>query len=167
MKGETMNLYIEARVEKQLERMRRSDRKGQLAADEALLLMRMLRDGEAETATAMPTKYGELRLENCVKYDLGAGRRLVTLKHGSGLFVIYAGNHDNCDRWLQRNRGYTPDPEKGRFADPDTLLPEPDMAKDRAAFSPVESEEEEADCLEDEINDELLRQVFCGLVAGR
>jgi hypothetical protein len=52
-----------------------------------------------------PTKHGELRIKSCRKYDLGGGYRLVFVKQGYHLVLLYVGAHDDCDRWLSNNRG--------------------------------------------------------------
>ena len=54
------------------------------------------------------TKHGENRIKYCRKYDLGNGCRLITVAKDGICFLLYAGTHDDCDKWLERNRGFTP-----------------------------------------------------------
>ncbi|MFE8070150.1 AAA family ATPase [Marinobacteraceae bacterium S3BR75-40.1] len=53
------------------------------------------------------TNHGESRIDKCVKYDLGAGVRLITIQDSGVVLFCYAGTHDQCDRWLNKNRGST------------------------------------------------------------
>ena len=53
------------------------------------------------------TNHGETRIKHCVKYDLGQGYRLVTIKHKGIISLEYVGNHDDTDKWLDRNAGKT------------------------------------------------------------
>ncbi len=54
------------------------------------------------------TRHGESRIKNCRKYDLGNGCRLITVVKDGNCFLLYAGSHDDCDKWLDRHRGITP-----------------------------------------------------------
>ena len=51
------------------------------------------------------TNYGENRLKHCVKYDLTGACRLVTVVHADITFLLYVGDHEDVDSWLDRNRG--------------------------------------------------------------
>ena len=54
------------------------------------------------------TNHGESRIKSCVKYDLGAGFRLVTVNTGKMIWLLFVGNHDAADKWLDNNSGWTP-----------------------------------------------------------
>ena len=62
---------------------------------------------EAAFTTLNVTNHGESRIQHCVKYDLGRGYRLVTIKHQGIVSLEFVGNHDETDRWLDRNAGRT------------------------------------------------------------
>lgn len=65
------------------------------------------------------TNHGESRIPHCFKYDLGAGYRLVTQQPGDGGFwLLTVGKHEDCDRWIDSNRGLAPiiDKKSGRIA---------------------------------------------------
>ncbi|MDA9791141.1 UvrD-helicase domain-containing protein [Schleiferiaceae bacterium] len=51
------------------------------------------------------TNHGETRIQHCVKYDLGKGYRLVTIKHKGVVSLEFVGNHDDTDKWLNANAG--------------------------------------------------------------
>ena len=101
------NFYQTTNFDRQLGRLRASDKKGSMAASRAKQIINMLlRYSGAETGAlrSKRTKYGELRLKNCRKYDLGSGYRLLCLRHGNHLIFVYVGTHDGCHLWLEKHR---------------------------------------------------------------
>ena len=54
------------------------------------------------------TNHGESRIKSCVKYDLGAGFRLVTVNTQKMIWLLFIGNHDAADKWLANNSGWKP-----------------------------------------------------------
>lgn len=54
------------------------------------------------------TKHGESRLRNCVKYDLAAAARLITIQRNGYCILLYCGDHEDCDRWLKTHAGFEP-----------------------------------------------------------
>ena len=59
-----------------------------------------------EEAECKRTRHGELRLDDCRKYDLSRGFRLFALKRDQRLIFAYIGSHDDCQRWIENNRYY-------------------------------------------------------------
>jgi mRNA-degrading endonuclease YafQ of YafQ-DinJ toxin-antitoxin module len=59
-----------------------------------------------EEAECKRTLHGELRLNDCRKYDLSCGFRLIALKREKKLIFTYVGSHDDCQRWIENNRYY-------------------------------------------------------------
>jgi len=53
------------------------------------------------------TSNGEDRIPHCRKFSLPHGCRLVTQLTDGYCILLYCGDHDECDRWLDRNRGCT------------------------------------------------------------
>ncbi|HPE62373.1 MAG TPA: hypothetical protein PLB10_18750 [Thiolinea sp.] len=49
------------------------------------------------------TKNGENRIQHCVKYDIGNGCRLVTVKSGSEQILLFSGTHEDTERWFKKN----------------------------------------------------------------
>jgi hypothetical protein len=54
------------------------------------------------------TKHGESRLRNCVKYDLAAAARLITVQKSGYCILLYCSDHEDCDRWLKTHAGLEP-----------------------------------------------------------
>lgn len=51
------------------------------------------------------TKHGESRIKHCVKYDLSGYARLVTIQNDNVFTLKFVGTHDECDVWLEKNKG--------------------------------------------------------------
>jgi len=109
----THRVRIARTLDKKLQAMRRAGKKGELAATQCeRLLDQIRREGLlVEEVYRKRTKNGEYRISNCIKYDLGNGYRLVTIKDGQNLFVPFVGGHDETDLWLEHHRydSYLPD----------------------------------------------------------
>lgn len=106
-------LHYSRAFEKQLRALYRSGQKGEWAAAQCTWLIDQIKNGEllSDAVFNKRTKNGEYRISNCVKYDLGNGYRLVTIRCGDHLFVPYVGGHDETDKWLDRRKydEYHPD----------------------------------------------------------
>jgi hypothetical protein len=65
-----------------------------------------MRKGEeqGEFLSNKRTKNGELRIKNCIKYDLGGGYRLVTIRNYEHLLVVFIGTHDETNQWIENHR---------------------------------------------------------------
>lgn len=56
------------------------------------------------TLSLKVTNYGEDRIPNCEKYDLGGGYRLVVQYSESAALFVFIGTHEETDHWLDINR---------------------------------------------------------------
>ncbi|MBU4178136.1 MAG: hypothetical protein L6364_12070 [Desulfobulbaceae bacterium] len=117
-----------------------------------------------EEAECKRTRHGELRLNDCRKYDLSCGFRLIALKRERRLIFSYIGSHDDCQRWIENNRDYqdeidsVPVPLVGVNYN---LQPEPSATAEPEHAVPEKDEYEEQ--LMARINERLLREIFAGL----
>ncbi len=113
-----------------------------------------------EEAECKRTHNGELRLNDCRKYDLSCGFRLVALKRGRRLIFTYIGSHDDCQRWIENNRDYQDDIEV-------TQVPLISGAEDSRQSEAVIGTELDNDKYEEllmgEIDERVLREIFSGL----
>ena len=99
-------LFIAKRVEESLEILKQRGRQFGAVVGKADRILESLRLGQIlrpVEATGKRTKYGEKRIKNCQKYDLGSGYRMIVIQRGSKLFITFLGTHDECQRWLARN----------------------------------------------------------------
>lgn len=153
--------------DKQLKAMRRSGRKGEWAAMQCEVLLDNIRGRGilADEVYCKRTKNGEYRISNCVKYDLGNGYRLVTVRNGSYLFIPFAGTHDETDQWLDRRKHY-----EFRSGNP-AYRKETISAKGYHGNSCRPKNEDKNEELDDpyeeqimtRVDEDMLRQIFMGL----
>jgi hypothetical protein len=128
---------------------------------EEIITKIMIMGGENSHRVARLTSKGELRIKCCIKYDLGSGYRLVCAKKGSLLSLLYIGSHDDCDRWLERNKGF----QYATDNDGNTKLVMQEASPiDFESIGTNDPADEYEDQLMKSIDDKVLRTIFCGLV---
>jgi len=158
-----LSLYRTPLFEKQLKALGKTDKKGALAAERAAEIIRQLAvDGwQCVAMKNKRTRRGELRVRKCLKYDLGSGYRLISLRRDSELFLLYVGTHDECDRWLNKKRGsrLQVEPEGFIFIAGNGKAPTGQPADTVIEERADEYEEQ----LSARLSDTVLRQVFRGI----
>ncbi len=165
------HVHLDPKFFKCLAALRKAGKKGDIAAQKAdEIIERLSRQGfvmPAEIGTV--TKYGELRLKHCIKYDLGNGYRLITIKQGRDLFVLYVGTHDECHRWVENNRELRLELVRGRCA---TITVAQETSTGETFAFEIDSTataDDPADPLElliRQLSDRELRMIFCGLAGA-
>jgi hypothetical protein len=155
-------IYLDSRIRKRLELLQRSGKKAALAAGKVEeIITRLQSGGDLPSQAGTVTKHGELRIKGMMKYDLGSGYRLVALKQDDRFFLLYVGSHDDCHRWIENNRELSIGQIEQRCA----ALPlqiaglDMDMNDKRAKIM-------EDDNPLDQVSEQDLRRIFCGLVDG-
>lgn len=152
---------------KQLAVLRRSSKKGEWAVEQVENILEIIKtEGVlADAVYCKRTKNGEYRLRNCVKYDLGNGYRMVTIKCGRHLLVPFIGDHDCVDQWLDRHRydDFSADEQRYDCIQLD-VKPDEDEANAvcnrKQAPDTLDSYEEEVMA---KVDDSVLKYVFPGL----
>lgn len=110
------------------------------------------------------TRNSEARIKNCKKVDLGRGYRLVCIKKDGRLALVYVGTHDDCFRWIERNKGLEYD-----FDAADTavqVVHRPVSDREESAKNAYEEDDmlkQHEASLMSRIDDDVLRRVFHGL----
>jgi len=158
-------VHISSKVERRIEELKNAGKAGKTLARKAAFIIDRLTSGAIRShmdAVGSFTKYGEKRIKNCRKYDLGCGYRLLTLQRGVNVFVLFIGTHDECQRWLENNSRmkdvvagngvFSRIPHESRQSESPT---NPDSGNFNGDFE---------DDLLLKISDQDLRRVFCGLV---
>ncbi len=172
-RGHTVSLYRDPVFDKCLEDLRAKGGGALVIAgkvDEFIdIILRPDRMGDRDKFRF--TWNGEARIKNCKKVDLGSGYRLVCLKKDGHLALMYVGTHDDCFRWIDRNKGlkYDASASIGTIQIVRKTQSQPaniheDIVKEQRAL-----EEAEASLIS-RIDDNVLRKVFHGLCnrgAGR
>jgi hypothetical protein len=77
------------------------------AADQVLVMRSSIGLFEDPFQSLRKTKHGESRIAGCVKYDLQEFCRLITVVGNGCIFLLFVGEHDEADAWLEKNRGLT------------------------------------------------------------
>lgn len=111
------------------------------------------------------TRNGEYRIKHCRKVDLGCGYRLVCIHKDRHLVLLYAGTHDDCFRWIERNKGmqYEIGAATRAIRVSRERTPQDDAVQGDALAEERFSEAYEAELMS-RIDDTVLRRVFSGLV---
>jgi len=162
-------IHREARLKKRLDMLSRGDKKSCMAAERAQVLIRRLLQEDLAflEETFNRTKHGELRIDKCRKYNLGSGFRLVCVEQGGDLLITYVGAHDDCDRWIENNRRF--EPEADELSDGRTFSADGEGGNNVGVMEgdmPCDDDMDYDDILMKEIDDNLLREIFCGLCRG-
>jgi len=158
----TIYLHRGPKFNRRLNALKRGGKQASLAAKRAEEIIENLASGGKALPEQMDklTKHGELRIDKCRKYDLGGGYRLVCVKQGENLVFSHMGTHDDCNRWIENNRGFDPDIGENRQEISFTREREPDHQP------PEQGTGEEMDydeILMKRIDEKALRRIFCGL----
>ncbi|HTG82441.1 MAG TPA: hypothetical protein VL949_10890 [Geobacteraceae bacterium] len=158
-------VYRDNQFEKCLEQLKRAGGTGTQAArrTEALIEELAQSDGRTAPETCRLTRHGEARIRKCRKYDLGDGYRLVCIRRGHHLVLLYAGSHDDCDRWLERNRGLRPVIDPGLRPIPPVERPASPLPPWAAAEGPDDPEEDYERLITARITKQDLKKLFEGL----
>lgn len=160
------SIHISSQILSKAELLQRSTKKGQLALH---LYSNLLKLMQSTSLTAPEiynkrTKYGENRIQNCVKYDLGDGYRLITIKAEDKLYLQFIGTHDETDNWLKKHSGFSPIASRTNYprSFSVTIVP-PSSASQPSPSTPAEETDEYEAQLNDCIDDSLLQDVFRGI----
>lgn len=104
------------------------------------------------------TRNGELRIKNCIKYDLGNGYRMVCIKRDTRFIFLYIGTHDECSRWLERNKDLQYDVNNATYVQTPSVETPPSILR---------KEPDAADLYEEnllkQLDDTTLRKIFSGI----
>ena len=151
-------LHIHPKVEKTLQKSARTSALG-IAAHRAARIIESLKNGTRLAQAGPLSQTKEARVRQLFKYDLGKGYRLITVKKHADLYILFIGDHDRCDRWLDTYskkkpgntevelRSYPVRPPSLNAVQPD-LNPDADEPGDEPLM----------------LTQQQLRRVFCGLV---
>ncbi len=160
----SLRIHREASFKKSLDTLARGDRTASQAAARAEEIMGKLASGDSQAAEVVTrrTKHGELRIHGCRKYNLGGGYRLVCIKQQGYLIAACVGSHDDCNRWIENNRGFEFEPEFPLAGD-GLLSFEKEESDDHSDWKAPESEPDYDDILMNKIDEEILRRIFTGI----
>ena len=104
--GKVLFVHRTAVFDRNLEDLRQKGGTASMAAAKAEAVMRQItgiKEGDLRKQFRY-TRRGEYRIKYCGKYDLGCGHRLVFIRRNGHIVFLYVGSHDDCFRWIERNR---------------------------------------------------------------
>ena len=86
---------------------------------------------------------------------------MIIVKEDNRMFFLFIGTHDECDLWLENNKNL---PKNLTEFKNETFTVQNKRSKNNTAneISPLENEDED-ESLSEDIDDNILRQIFCGL----
>lgn len=98
--------YIEHKdLRQNIQRLTKTGGTYQKAAEQVKVLFANIQLGEANPFHHLKTtNHGETRLSKCVKYDLSGACRLITIQDNDLVFLLFVGNHEDADKWLDRHK---------------------------------------------------------------
>ena len=159
-------IHISHTLDKDIKRLRRSDKQGEQAVSKYLDILCDIRKYgcHSETVICKRTRKGEQRIKNCIKYDLGGGHRLITVLTGNHLYITFLGNHDETDQWFLRHRYDTFEPDASFYRTEEVVFDQENCGEhvtEQAA--PQDADEQYEKELKEKIDEPLLKSVFQGL----
>jgi hypothetical protein len=159
----TISIQRAAVFDRRLAMLRRKRGAGSLAAEKAEEIMRSISSGKENGSRRQfrLTRNGEYRIKNCMKYDLRCGYRLVCLRRASHIVFLYIGSHDDCCRWMDRNRGIF-----GEEVNTTTTTAPVICDASTDDFAEAQEEDEYEARLMSRIDDKTLRLIFSGFIGG-
>lgn len=101
-----MEYFIEKKIPKQIKTLYQAGGPFQKAAEKVKQIIGDIHLGTQEPLNGIKrTNHGENRVRHCIKYDLTGFVRLITIQHEGICILIFVGNHDDCDKWLEEKKG--------------------------------------------------------------
>ena len=134
---------------------------GNVARRVEVIIDRLVQKGCARlTDLGRLTRHGERRSKDCMKFDLGSGYRLIFTMRSSCFVFLFIGTHDECDRWIKRNKKIVVDVNNQSTEAAATMNltdEDVDMALE------IEEEIDYDELMLEKIDDRILRRVFKAL----
>jgi hypothetical protein len=154
-------------LDRSLDELRRKGGIGLVAARKADELINLITRTEEKRVREQfrVTRNGEYRIRYCRKYDLGSGYRLVFLHRDCHMVLLYVGSHDDCFRWIERNKGlkYEMDDTTYAIRVPCNVLSEDDPPSHDMSDEARLVDEYEVSIMSKINDDNVLRKIFSGL----
>lgn len=159
-------IHREKRFDKELEILKNHGDKAWVAAKRAEeILAKLTVKGWTDLKHAAKLSgHGEHRVDGCIKYDIGSGFRMICFKRGENLYFSFVGTHDDCHRWMNRNRDQHN--KVGKRAAVTAVAENPEW-EPSGSEPGIPDELEYEELLLSQINDQILRRIFNGLIRGQ
>ena len=155
-------IHREPQLQKCLSKLRKAGGRAALAAEriEAIIATLAAHDDLRPAQVNKLTRHGEARIDKCKKFDLVGGYRLVYVREENHYFFLFAGTHDDCDRWLNNNRHLKPEINGENIP----LLVSPAAEVETASVQgATEDDSDYDDIVMQNVDEKMLRRIFRGL----
>jgi hypothetical protein len=155
-------IHSHPKFEKMLDALKTSEKMAVSAAKKADdIIAGIIENGDTPLSRLGKfARHGEVRIKNCIKFDIGKGYRMVCVKENDALYLLFVGTHDDCSAWIENNRNFTPDP--GRKNTITYTVTHPTGPESQDDSLPVEPDYDAL--LFERITDRDLKTVFQGLI---
>jgi short subunit dehydrogenase-like uncharacterized protein len=155
-------IHCDPQLHKCLHKLRRAGGRALLAAEQVETILARLASctGRRPGEVHKHTRRGEARIEHCKKFDLVGGYRLVYIQKAQQYYFLFAGTHDDCDRWLTHHRDLVL--EMPGVPTPAEATPMAEVTSAAEHAVPPDDLDYDAIVLKD-IDEKTLRRVFRGL----
>jgi hypothetical protein len=156
-----LSVSIDPKLRKRLSDLQKQGGTSSFAARKAddLIKRLLLRGRECSHEIGKLTKNGEFRIRQCKKYDLGNGFRLICLRQGHHFIFLSIGTHDECHRWLERNKGLRYEIDDGY----QNVLTTREVSEPPVPIEEIDPADAYENQILQKIDDKMLRRIFCGL----
>lgn len=157
-------IYDPVQFTKKLEKMHLAGGKAGVAARQAEELIQELAGSDHldQKLSGKLTKNGEARMENCCKFHLVSGHRLVMVRKDGYFVVLFLGTHDETDNWIKNNAGSKLDLSRGEIV-PCPGRPAAAMPEDSAGDLACSDDDFYDKPLHETIDQQTIREIFRGL----
>jgi hypothetical protein len=155
-------VHVYPKLERQRLALKRRSNAPAIAAERARLIIDRLIQGKSPANAGLMRPRTDKRLKNSLKFNLGSGFRLICIREKRIIHVMFAGDHNSTDAWLDHHLSGKPQ---------DTTLPMGVFNVDRpyaarTVRNQTKASSQNPDHFPDEISQEDLRRVFRGLCTG-
>ncbi|WP_459937019.1 hypothetical protein [Desulfonatronum parangueonense] len=158
-------IYDPVQFNKKLEKMHLAGGKAAFAARQTEELIRELAESDNldQKLSGKLTRNGEARMENCSKFHLVSGHRLVMVRKDGYFVLLFLGTHDEADNWIKNNAGSKLDLSRGEIVSCPRRHAEP-LLEDFLVEEACSLEDDYYDLpLHEIIDQNTLKEIFQGL----
>jgi hypothetical protein len=155
-------IHLAPQLQKCLNKLYKAGGRAALAAErvETIIATLASHDGVRPAQVNKLTRNGEARIDKCKKFDLVGGYRLVYVREENHYFFLFAGTHDDCDRWLNNHRNFKPEIP---CEDTPLMVSQADNVMPASTQEATENDMDYDDILMKNIDEKMLRRIFRGL----
>lgn len=152
-------IHVSPKVERQLAVLERQGTTRSIAAQRVRRIIDALIHGDSPASAGLLKKKSDRRVRNCLKFDLGAGFRLICVSERENIYILFVGDHDSSDNWLDN---YSKKKPHKTELEMNTYIVDKQCAQMSGTPTPMKNMFEDPGFFR--ITQEELRRVFKGLV---